>query len=112
MTTHKTYHFADTTERLDDTAAAHLLPNYDELLIAYKDHGVAYDPTLAPTPAPRAVPFSNHSVVMNGLVVGAWRREGTGKKSRVEHQLWVKLGRAEKSAFDAAVSRAERFHAE
>lgn len=81
---------------------AHLLPNYDELLIAYKDHSVAYDPALA-SASVRGVPFSAHSVTMNGLVIGAWKRAKAG----IELELWVQLARDGRRALADAVQRAE-----
>src|SRR5690606_21980215 len=49
----------------------HLLPNYDELLIAFADRSAARDPRVATI---QAEVFSNHFVVSNGRLVGGYRR--------------------------------------
>lgn len=48
---------------------AHLLPNYDEYLIAFKDRGSAVPAALAS----RRDPFAHHLVV-DGRLSGSWRR--------------------------------------
>lgn len=52
-----------------DRPAVHLLPNYDELLIAFRDRTDAADPLL-PEPARVAEAILAHIVVRDGLVVG------------------------------------------
>jgi len=51
----------------------HLLPNYDELLVAFRDRRDALDPALPP-PARVAEEILDHVIVRDGLVVGRWRR--------------------------------------
>ena len=56
------------------TPVVHLLPNYDELLIAYKDRDSSVDPALTRALGPRDIAFANHLVAIDGVVVGGWRR--------------------------------------
>jgi hypothetical protein len=51
----------------------HLLPNYDELLVAFRDRTDALDPALPP-PHRVAAEILDHVIVRDGLVVGRWRR--------------------------------------
>ena len=57
-------------------AVVHLLPNYDELLIAFRDRTDAMDPGLPP-PARVAEEILAHVIVRNGLGVGGWREGPT-----------------------------------
>jgi hypothetical protein len=51
--------------------STHLLPNYDEFLIAYQDRGLSAPPKAVSRP-PRD-DFAHH-VVVDGRVAGSWRR--------------------------------------
>jgi hypothetical protein len=53
----------------------HLLPNYDELIVAYRDRRAALDPAreVDLSPLPRDSIFSN-VVIQDGQVWGAWKR--------------------------------------
>lgn len=62
--------------------AAHLLPNYDEYLIAYKDRDWVVGPPLAGG-ARRSDPFAHHLLV-NGRLAGTWRRTLTGNSVLVD----------------------------
>src|SRR5215472_1926310 len=53
--------------------AAHLLPNYDEFLVAYRDRSDALHPGLDTSPLPRESVLAN-VVLVDGLVRCGWRR--------------------------------------
>lgn len=89
-------------------AAVHLLPNYDELLIAFRDRTDAIDPAL-PEPARVAESILAHVLVRDGLVVGGWRRVEAGSSVRVELNVLVPLNDGERSAFAAQVDRLSAF---
>jgi len=61
-----------------------LLPGFDEIILGYRDRSM----TLAPEHADRIVPGGNGvfrpTVLVDGQVVGTWRRVGTGSKRRLE----------------------------
>ncbi len=82
----------------------HLLPNYDELLIAFRDRTDATDPGLPP-PARVAQVLLNHVVVRDGLVVGGWRRVEAKAAVRVELNLLVGLDDAERREAAKAIGR-------
>ena len=86
----------------------HLLPNYDELLIAFRDRTDAMDPMLPP-PARVAAEILNHVIVRNGLGVGGWRRTDDGKRVRADLNQLVPLDEAERTALRAAVERLATF---
>jgi hypothetical protein len=85
----------------------HLLPNYDEHVVAYRDHGPSLDPR-----APTALQgwgnaLTTHLTVLNGLVVGGWRRSRTD--AHVELKLLVELRAAERKALQHEVARYRDF---
>ena len=102
-----TYWFAEwTTERLR-APLAHLLPNYDEYLIAYVDRSALLDPGLGPRPDPKLI-FSN-VVLLGGRAVGTWRRP-TGKgTTRVQTSVRRAFDTSAQAAVRAAAGRYERF---
>ena len=88
------------------STVAHLLPNYDEYLIAYVERGALVDALVASSD-PKLI-FSN-VVTIDGRVVGTWRRV-TGKKAiAFRTTLRRALDAREQAAVDAAVRRYERF---
>src|SRR5690606_12086020 len=57
-----------------DAPALHLLPNYDEHIVAYRDHGPSLDPRAPHALAGWGTALTAHQVVRDGLVVGGWPR--------------------------------------
>ena len=80
-----------------------LLPLFDEYLIAYKDRSAALDPSRWTRAAPRD-PFSA-SVLVNGQVVGGWKRVVTSQRAFVTITPFRSITRSDKSAIaDAAAA--------
>jgi hypothetical protein len=67
--------------RTGSTTGAFLLPNYDEYLIAYRDRGPAVSSRTGSTPQPNPFP---HHLVLNGRVVGSWRRTDRARTVKLE----------------------------
>jgi hypothetical protein len=88
--------------------AVRLLPNYDELLIAFRDRTDAIDPGL-PEPARVAEAILAHMIVRNGLVVGGWRRRDDGASVYLTTDVLVALDEAEAGALEDAVERYRAF---
>jgi hypothetical protein len=81
----------------------HLLPNYDEYLVAYRDRGAALDP---------ARTFGSilaHVVVLNGRVWGGWKRRLQAGKLVVETGPLDVMGPAETAALRRAADRLAEF---
>jgi hypothetical protein len=92
-----------------DGPAIRLLPNYDELLVAFRDRTDAVDPDL-PEAARVAEAVLAHIVVREGLVVGGWRRRrDDGGSVRVTTDLLVPLDEAETRALHDAFERYRTF---
>lgn len=87
----------------------HLLPNYDEHLIAYKGYAASFDPfRLREEDAPINALVS-HIVTLNGHVIGGWRRTTEKRAVRVETTLLVSLDAAEHAALHAAADAYGQF---
>jgi Winged helix DNA-binding domain len=83
--------------------SAYLLPLYDEFLIAYKDRSAALDPALWKPIAGRE-PFSA-AIVVDGRVVGGWKRTLTERQVTVALDLPVPLKRNDAGLVAAAARR-------
>jgi hypothetical protein len=95
----------------DETAATptvHLLPNYDELLIAFRDRSDAMDPDLPP-PARVAAEILAHVIVRNGLGMGGWRRKDGPKAAAVAIDLLVGLTDDERTELWRSIGRLAAF---
>jgi hypothetical protein len=93
---------------VDTGPIVHLLPNYDELLIAFRDRRDAMDPLLPP-PARVAAEILNHVIVRNGLGVGGWRRTDETRAIRVMLNPLVPLSSDDRTAIRGAVDRLAAF---
>src|SRR5438105_11474680 len=88
---------------------AHLLPNFDEYTVAYRDRDQLY----VDGPFDRSL-FSFGSVLANvvtvdGLVCGAWRRTFASGRVRLELRLLRDLHVTEQRAVDAAGQKLAHF---
>ena len=96
---------------------AHLLPNFDEYTVAYRDRSaalhadVAFDPSLFAfyrAAAPGSGIISN-VVTIGGMVRGSWRRTIGSKDIRVDVRLLGPLKRAEVAALRSVAAEYGRF---
>ena len=83
-------------------AAAHLLPAFDEYLVGYTDRSAVLD-------APRLVNAGggllSATVVIDGRVVGSWKRTLTRREVVVRVNPFAPLGRAHQRALERAAIR-------
>jgi Winged helix DNA-binding domain len=98
------YWLAPSARRLGQPRrAAYLLQPYDEFLIAYKDRSASLDPMLSRPGAGRG-PYAA-PVVLDGRVVGGWRRASTGDRVAITFDLPRRLGSANALLVEAAARR-------
>ena len=106
----KTYWFGELAETTKTKAPLiHLLPNYDEYLIAYKDRSSSIDPSLHNHLRQRDDDFNAHIIVLNGQVIGGWRRTIEKDKVTINANPLLKLGAAENRALRLAAERYGQF---
>jgi hypothetical protein len=99
----KTYWFAPKTVRQRPTSKrAFLLGLYDEYLIAYKDRSAALDRSRWKR-ATALDPFSA-PVVVDGRVVGGWKKKAAGERVAVTVTPFGPLGRSETSEAERAAA--------
>ena len=107
----KTYWFAThaTTAR-KQTPTVHLLPNYDEYLIAYKDHSPSFDAARLKQTRPEIEEaLMAHIVVLNGQVIGGWRRTIGKDEVAIKTNLLVTLTGVDQAALRTAAGRYGQF---
>jgi len=88
---------------------AHLLPNFDEYTVAYRDRTHAqpdfdYEPEYFPFSS-----ILSNVVLVNGRVRGAWRRVPARGALRVEVRLLAPLAPEESAAVEASAARMAEF---
>ncbi len=105
-----TYWFAPTTAAGPLTSPiAHLLPNYDEYLVAYKDHRASFDADVYGNLKPEEPALMAHIVVIDGLVVGGWKRTVGRREATIKTTMLVPLRDAERDALRMAAEKYGRF---
>jgi hypothetical protein len=84
---------------------AHLLPNYDEYFIGFKDRSAILDVVTASKLDERSNALSAHIIVLDGQVVGGWKRTLKKNAVVVELNLLAHLGKAEQRAVALAAQK-------
>ena len=106
----QTYWFAnDVLPVREKSPTAHLLPNYDEYFIGFKDRSAIGKLVSPLRPEENAVAFNAHIIIMDGQIVGGWRRTQTKNAVILERNLLVKLSRSEERALDREADRYSEF---
>jgi hypothetical protein len=86
----------------------HLLPNFDEYVVSYRDHGPALDPASLGDRRELDV-FAFHLVVRDGMLIGGWKRRIGPKELVVSLDLLVDLTTVERSGLGRAADDYGRF---
>jgi winged helix DNA-binding protein len=87
---------------------AHLLPNYDEYLIAHKDRHLVVGRGSGDGVTRIKDPFVHH-IVVDGRLAGSWTRVVKDRAVVVECAVYVRPNQETRGAIDAAVARLGRF---
>ena len=105
----KTYWHAPAPAARVPASVVHLLPNYDEMTVAYRDRAASLAPGVNATFAGRPEMVMNYVVTVGGQVVGGWRRLPGKGATIVETVLATRLDAAAREALRAAVARLRKF---
>jgi winged helix DNA-binding protein len=105
----QTYWLASSMPATKDSApTAHLLPAYDEYTVAYKDRSAALNPKYANLPN-YGYGIFNPTIVVDGQVVGTWKRTLKKDTLDISPSPFTRLKRAEASAIAEAAIRYGKF---
>jgi hypothetical protein len=101
-----TYWLATSTPPTKDLAqSVYLLPNYDEYVVGYTDRSAVFDESHAKKLGARDNVLFNHIVVVNGQVVGSWKRSVKKEEVMVTPSFFIGIDEDKRKTFDAAVER-------
>jgi hypothetical protein len=106
MVDNQTYWFAASMPQPTELSkSAYLLPNYDEYFVGYTDRSTIFDPSHLKILDARGNVLFQHTIVINGQIVGTWKR--TMKKNAVilTPNFFVSLNKDETLAFHASTKR-------
>lgn len=103
----KTYYVAKTAPTTIPSPIAHLLPNYDEYFIGYKDRSAFSNLKISRLPS--YADLSYHILSIDGQLAGGWKRAITAKQCTVQLNAFVQLTPAQQKALTAAVDRLSQF---
>lgn len=85
--------------------SAHLLPNYDEYFIGYKDRSAIGRRVQSVSHVTGGSALIAHVVAVNGELVGGWKCTRAGGKTLVTLTFSVRLGAVERQRVEAQLSR-------
>lgn len=88
---------------------AHLLPNYDEYFIGFRDRSAFAERLRAAGIEPRTDALSGHILTIDGQIVGGWGRTFQGKKAVLRLKKLQAVTAPEKRAVGAAAKRLGEF---
>jgi len=102
----QTYWFSTSASpETDLSQTVYLLPNFDEYFVGYTDRSAVFDASHTIKLDSRGNILFNHTIVLDGRIVGNWKR--TIKKNTVilTPSLFTPLNKAETRAFAASANR-------
>ncbi|HEY8447857.1 MAG TPA: winged helix DNA-binding domain-containing protein [Thermomicrobiales bacterium] len=67
----------------------HLLPNFDEHVVAYRDHAPSVDPAVITALPPNELLFKPHPIARDGLVIGTWRSAVAKRGAKITANLLI-----------------------
>jgi len=82
-----------------------LMPDYDEYGIAYKNRAILFDQSIRNEP----VLAYNRMVIVNGLILGTWKRESAATTVQIEIAPFTPITRTQRQAIEQATERYATF---
>jgi hypothetical protein len=91
------------------TPSVHLLPGFDEYLLGYRDRSAVLDPAYAQRICPGGNGMFSPTIVIDGVVIGTWKRTFKGGAVVIETTPFQPLTAAENEALSTAADRYGEF---
>lgn len=88
----------------DLSQTAHLLPNFDEYTVGYRDRGAVFDASHTNKVNFRGNILFSHAIVLDGQVAGTWRRTLNKDAVTITSHLFTPLNSDEIRAVTAAAN--------
>jgi len=105
----KTYWFENVSPIKEKTPTAHLLPNYDEYFIGFKDRSAIGEIIRQSKLDENNPAFIAHIIIIDGQIVGGWKRTLKKNSVIIEFNPITKLIQAEKGAIMEAANLYGKF---
>ena len=105
----QTYWFPDSKPATNKSPTAYLLPNYDEYFIGFKDRSAIGEMIQRKGIKGEDPLLFAHPIILNGQVIGSWKRKLYKDSVTVEASLIVEPTEPEEEAIRAAVARFGKF---
>jgi len=102
-----TFYFTKKPEIDIPSPIVHLLPNFDEYVIAYKNRSPFT--TFRLDRVPSYEDLSHHFIMLDGQLVGGWKRVTTPKSYTIQLNLFTRLEPRQIDALDASAERLQKF---
>jgi len=90
---------------LKGTSEIYLLPNFDEYIVGYTDRKFIFDDTHIPRLDLRANPLFQHTIILDGKIIGTWKRQFKKNLIVINPCIFTRLSGSEKQALDSAIKR-------
>ena len=105
----KTFWFENVSSTKENSPTAHLLPNYDEYFIGFKDRSAIGEIVRQSRLDENNPAFIAHIIIIDGQIVGGWKRTLRKDSVLIEFNPITKLTRAEKRAIIEAANLYGKF---
>ena len=105
------YWFGPSTEPVtkDKSPTVYLLPNYDEYMSAYKDRSAIFDMKYASKFDEHRNAIFNHFIVLDGEIVGTWKRTLNAKDVVMQYDPFFELNATQKKVVEKEIRRFGEF---
>lgn len=97
------------TPAKEPSPTAHLLPNYDEYFIGFRDRSDIAESAPPKVALEHGGALAAHILIVDGMTVGGWNRAVKPNEAVIELKLLRPLSKREARAVDAAARRYEAF---
>ena len=87
----------------------HLLPNFDEFIVAYRDRDALLHAAFRADPKRIGMAVLAHAMIVNGELIGGWRRETSGRGVTVTMNPAMPFDRSLRAGFEMAEENYRKF---